>query len=104
MIWLKSRGFGQNRWPVVTVRHVRYHVAHWVTGHKGTRWNYIQFNRVEPVAHVRNLSARRFIWIAERHGLVSRRWWLTSVEAGFEIWRGGLGLKTYSFSVHMKRS
>ena len=81
MIWLKSRGFGRNRWPVVTVRHVRYHLAHWVTSHKGTRWNYIQFNRVEPTAQVRDLEVQRFISVAEERGLVSRRWWLVFLDA-----------------------
>ena len=101
MIWLSSRGFGVNRWPVVRVHHVRYHLAHWVTRHNGKRWNYIQFNRVRSTALVRNLSVRPLIKLAERRGLISRRWWLTSVEAGFEIWKGGVGLKTKSFSVRM---
>jgi hypothetical protein len=38
---------------------------------------------------------------AERRGLMKRSWWLTSVEAGFEIWRGGVGLSTTQFSVHL---
>ncbi len=99
MIWLSSRGFGANRWPVVQVQNARYHLAHWVTGHHGQRWTYIQFNRIRSTARVRNLSVKQFIGVAERHGLINPDWWLTSVEAGFEIWRGGVGLRTTSFSV-----
>jgi cellulose 1,4-beta-cellobiosidase len=101
MIWLSSRGFGVNRWPVVRVHHIRYHLAHWVTRHHGKRWTYIQFNRVHSTQRVTNLDVHRFIRVAEGHGLIDQRWWLTSVEAGFEIWRGGVGLKTENFSVRM---
>ncbi len=101
MIWLSSRGFGARGGQVVTVRRVRYHLAHWVTSHHGKRWTYVQFNRVRPTSRVRDLSVRRFIRVAERRGLIKRHWWLTSVEAGFEIWRGGVGLKTTTFSVRM---
>ena len=33
----------------------------------------------------------------ERAGLIRPRWWLTSIDAGFEIWRGGTGLATLSY-------
>jgi cellulose 1,4-beta-cellobiosidase len=101
MIWLDSRGFPPNRWPVVTVNHVRYHLAHWVAGSHGKHWQYIQFRRVHATSHVANLRIRPFIKVAERFGYVKKGWWLTNVEAGFEIWRGGIGLGTKSFSVHL---
>ncbi|HEY1699344.1 MAG TPA: hypothetical protein VGG75_06460 [Trebonia sp.] len=31
-------------------------------------------------------------------GYTSPGWYLTAVEAGFELWHGGAGLKTTSFS------
>ena len=86
---------------MVPVHGVRYHLAHWVASHRGRRWTYVQFNRVRPTSEVRHLSVRQFIRVAEQHGLVKRHWWLSSVEAGFEIWRGGVGLKTKTFSVRM---
>jgi hypothetical protein len=97
MIWLNSKGFPPNRWPVVEVGHVLWHLAHWTTGRNGRRWNYIQFRRVIPATHVRRLRIMPFLRAAERYGFVRPRWWLTSVEAGFEIWRGGVGLGTTSF-------
>ncbi|MDT7742209.1 MAG: hypothetical protein QOE59_1287, partial [Actinomycetota bacterium] len=32
-------------------------------------------------------------------GVVKSNWYLTSVQAGFEPWTGGTGLRTNSFSV-----
>jgi hypothetical protein len=101
MIWLNSRGFGANTWPVVTVDHQKWHLEHWVTHGHGKRWNYIQFRRVHSTAKVTRLNVKGFIAAAERRGLIERSWWLTSVEAGFEIWRGGTGLSTTQFVVHL---
>jgi hypothetical protein len=98
MIWLNSRGIAASHWPLVTVDHVRWRLAHWVAGGRsGQSWNYIQFRRVRPATAVRHLNVRPFIWAAEHAGLINQHWWLTSVEAGFEIWKGGIGLGTKSF-------
>lgn len=97
MIWLNSKGFSPNTWPVVEIDHVRWHLAHWVTGGHGKRWNYIQFRRVRPTTHVQKLGLTPFIRVAEHYGFIKPQWWLTSVEAGFEIWRGGVGLGTARF-------
>jgi hypothetical protein len=97
MIWLNSKGFRPNTWPIVVIDHIRWHLAHWTTARAGKRWNYIQFRRVHPTARIQRLNVMPFLRMAERHGFVQPRWWLTSVEAGFEIWRGGIGLGTTSF-------
>ena len=102
MIWLDSRGTASaGRWPVVVVRHVRYRMAHWRTGDRGKSWTYIQFRRATPTSRVARLDVRAFVRVAERDGLIRPRWWLTSVEAGFEIWRGGVGLRTTGFAVRV---
>jgi hypothetical protein len=51
---------------------------------------------------VRNLNVLAFVRVAEGYGFIQPRWWLTSMEAGFEIWRGGVGLGTRSFSVRVR--
>lgn len=102
MIWLSSRGFGPDLWPVVDVDHRRWHLAHWIASHQGARWAYLQFRLVRPAASVRDLDVRPFILKAERAGLIRPSWWLVSVEAGFEIWRGGVGLRTTGFAVHIQ--
>ena len=98
---LTSSGFGVNTWPVVTVDHQKWHLEHWVTHGHGRKWNYIQFRRVHSTSKVTHLNVKAFMTAAERSGLLKRSWWLTSVEAGFEIWRGGQGLSTTQFAVHL---
>ncbi len=86
---------------MVTVDHQKWHLEHWVTHGHGKKWNYIQFRRVNSTSKVTKLNVKAFMAAAERRGLMKRSWWLTSVEAGFEIWRGGIGLSTTQFSVHL---
>jgi hypothetical protein len=98
MIWLSTRGFpAANRAPVVWVDHTRWHVQRWVVSRSGRRWNYIQFRRVRATNHVHRLGLVPFIRLSQRYGWIRPSWWLTSVEAGFEIWRGGAGLATTRF-------
>jgi hypothetical protein len=101
MIWLNARGFNASGWPVVTVDGARWYLEHWIASGQGKHWNYIQFHRVTGTTQVTNLRVAPFIAVAERVGLIKRHWWLTSVIAGFEIWRGGVGLGTTQFMVRV---
>ena len=100
MIWLNAHDFAAGKWPVVKVDGMRWYLEHWVTSGHGKHWNYIQFRRVQGTSKVSDLNVRPFIAVARKHKLIERRWWLTSVMAGFEIWRGGVGLRTTNFMVH----
>ncbi len=102
MIWLNARGLGPNQWPVLDVDHQSWHLAHWITSHQGRRWTYLQFRLARSAASVRDLEVRPFIMAAEHAGLIRPGWWLVAVEAGFEIWRGGAGLRTTGFSVRVR--
>jgi hypothetical protein len=98
MIWLHTRDLPLDSTRVVWVDGVRWYLAHWVArGAGGTSWNYIQFRRVHPRLGVNNLRLNPFIHEAERNSLVSRRWWLLNIEAGFEIQHGGKGLSGKRF-------
>ena len=59
----------------------------------------ISFVRKTPVTSVSNLPLTDFVREATRAGVVKSSWYLTSVQAGFEPWTGGTGLRTSSFSV-----
>ena len=50
---------------------------------------------------VTNLDLQPLVADAVSRGYVARSWYLISVEAGFELWRGGTGLATNSFSVNV---
>jgi|HubBroStandDraft_1064217.scaffolds.fasta_scaffold121867_2 hypothetical protein len=51
-----------------------------------------------PATSVR-LRLLPFIQFAERFGRISNRWFLKSIDAGFEIWQHGQGLTVHSYSV-----
>ncbi|PRX51494.1 glycosyl hydrolase family 12 [Prauserella shujinwangii] len=97
MIWLKHRGSVQ---PVGSrVDTVRLAGATWDVWQGNPGWNVISFVRTTPTDAVANLDLTAFTRHAVERGAVGRDWYLTSVQAGFEPWQGGAGLRTHAFSV-----
>ncbi|MDI2128208.1 GH12 family glycosyl hydrolase domain-containing protein [Yinghuangia seranimata] len=64
----------------------------------GKTWPLIGYRLQDPAASVTNLDLRSFVRDAVTRGAVSPSSYLIAVEAGFEIWNGGQGLTTNSFS------
>jgi hypothetical protein len=62
-----------------------------------SNWNYIAYKITSPVDSV-SLDLRDFIHDSVTRGFLFTPWYLHAIEAGFEIWSGGQGLTTYSFS------
>ena len=60
-------------------------------------WTYIAYVRQTPADSV-DLDLREFVHDALVRGTINPAWYLIDVEAGFEIWQGGSGLATRSFS------
>jgi cellulose 1,4-beta-cellobiosidase len=112
MIWLKARHIApaRKKKPLM-IDGTRWYFTTWKTPVRGgCTWRYIQFRRVHPTSHVRNLDLGAFIRAAERirvprrqgaGPLVRPTWWLMNIEAGFELTRGGAGLATTNFSAHL---
>jgi cellulose 1,4-beta-cellobiosidase len=50
---------------------------------------------------VTNLDLQALVADAVSRGYIRASWHLIGVEAGFEIWQGGAGLATTSFSVNV---
>jgi hypothetical protein len=102
MVWLNAHDYPAVHSKIIRVDHRRWYVLHWKASHAGRQWNYVQIRAVHPATHVRNLSLLPIIKRVEKMGLVSRKWWLLNIEAGFEIWHGGKGLKTTSFAASVR--
>ncbi len=49
-----------------------------------------------------HLNLLPFIHYAQVRGQIDDRWYLKSVNAGFEIWRQGQGLSVHSYSVQIR--
>jgi hypothetical protein len=61
----------------------------------------VAYTMTAGTASVRNLNLRPLVADAIARGYLSRSWYLIDVEAGFEVWNGGAGLATRSFSVRV---
>jgi len=101
MIWLRKRGPVR---PAGTVTgRARISGTSWTVWQtRMDGWNYIAYQRTDRARSVRDLNVRAFVRDSIERGSTERAWYLTSVEAGFEIWRGGRGLGTDSFSLRLR--
>jgi Glycosyl hydrolase family 12 len=100
MIWLNHRGpkhpYGSEVASNVSIGGRRYDVFY---GGRSGSYGTVTYEMTSGVASVSNLDLRPFEANAVGRGYLSKSWWLISVQAGFEVWQGGRGLKTKSFSV-----
>jgi cellulose 1,4-beta-cellobiosidase len=98
MVWINHNGppqpFG-TKVATTTVDGVSYDV--WF-GNQG--WNTISYVRTSPTASVTGLDIDDLATDAIGRGYLQPSWFLIDVEAGFELWQGGAGLATNSFSVN----
>ena len=97
MIWLSSRGAVQpagSRVAAVRMAGAMWQV--WTTRMSG--WNHVAYRRARGTASVRTLNIAAFVKDSVRRGSTKAGWYLIGAEAGFEIWNGGDGLGTRSFS------
>jgi cellulose 1,4-beta-cellobiosidase len=100
MVWLNSHGgvepFGS---PVgtTTIKGVSYQVWEGAQSWGDT----ISYKMLSPVTSVTNLDVGPLAADAIKRGYIHNSWYLIDVEAGFELWRGGAGLATNSFSVNV---
>ena len=62
--------------------------------------NYVVYRADVPAASA-NFDLTGFIRDATQRGYIQRSWYLIAIEAGFELWQGGAGLATNSFSVNL---
>src|SRR3984957_7294047 len=54
-----------------------------------------------PTTSVSGLDLAPLVQDAISRGGIQPSWWLIDIEAGFELWQGGAGLATNSFSVNV---
>lgn len=100
MIWLNS----QNQIPPpagttkVHIDGAEYYVTEQTRTDNGVSWPLILYKRITTTNAVSNLNLLGFTRDAVLRGYIHPSEYLISVEAGTEIWDGGVGLTTHSFS------
>jgi hypothetical protein len=99
MVWLNHTGsiqpFGSQVASNVSVGGHSYNV--W-EGAMST-WNTVSYSMTSSATSVSNLDVGQLAADAISRGYMPSSCWLIDVEAGFELWQGGAGLATNSFSV-----
>src|SRR5262249_37948852 len=100
MIWLNHNGpvqpFGSKVASNVSIGGRGYNV--WF-GQQG--WNTLSYTMTSGTTSVSKLDLQPLIADAVSRGYINTSWYLIDVEAGFEMWQGGTGLATNSFSVNV---
>ena len=64
----------------------------------------VTYDMTSPATSVSNLDIGTLTQDMVDRGYTKSSWYLIDVEAGFELWQGGAGLKTSSFSVNINGS
>jgi cellulose 1,4-beta-cellobiosidase len=72
--------------------------ATWDVWYTTMGWKYIAYVRTSTTKSV-SFDLNTFIKDSVSRSYISNSWWLISVEAGFELWQNGTGLKSESFAV-----
>lgn len=103
MVWLGHKGTVRPAGTIVarnvTIGGRKYNVWHAPGRAAGGTVTYELIRHVTAIGH---LDVGRLIQNAVRRHYTSPRWYLVSVEAGFEIWRGGAGLAVTQFGVDVQ--
>jgi cellulose 1,4-beta-cellobiosidase len=103
MIWISKFGgplpAGGSSQATITVNNMKWEV--WST--RMDKWNYVAYMLAGSNARsVIDLDIKAITEDAVNRGFIKPSWYLIGVEAGFEIWQGGAGLGTNSFSFEAK--
>ena len=103
MIWLNHNGpvqpFGSQVATSASIGGRGYNVWFGTQG-----WNTVSYTMTSPATSVSGLDLAPLVQDAVRRGYIQPSWYLIDVEAGFELWQGGAGLATNSFSVSVNGS
>lgn len=102
MIWLEHPGIyvppGAIDW-YATIQGIRYEVAAWITFHNGVHWRYVAYIAVHQRTSLPPTWLNAFFRDTNGHGWLSRDWWLTAIDFGFEISHGGTHLRVHDYSL-----
>jgi hypothetical protein len=104
MVWLNytsgETNLGGTELPDVTIEGQTYHVWSAFKTVGSSSWTRIAFQRTSSdlTTSVSNLDMAPFIQAAMADGAIEPGWYQQDLEAGFEIWQGGVGLATSAFS------
>jgi hypothetical protein len=108
MIWINFRGaiqpFGNTVATGISIGGATYDVWYGRESNGSTSWNVISYVARNTTLSANNLDIKAFTTDAVGRSYINNSWYLISIEAGFELWQGGAGLATNSFSAAVNNS
>jgi hypothetical protein len=101
MIWIAHPGIYRSFNRYVTIEGIRFGVMDWTAYNSRTRthWHYVAFLALRQRSSVTNLWLNEFFHNAIANHELSPYWWLTGIDFGFEMVRGGLHTDVLSYSL-----
>ncbi|WP_405426827.1 GH12 family glycosyl hydrolase domain-containing protein [Micromonospora sp. NBC_00617] len=99
MIWLNRQGQIQPIGSVVGTTNLAGRTWEVWRGSNGSN-NVISYVASSAISSL-NFSVMDFINDTRNRGAITNSWYLTSIQAGFEPWQGGVGLAVTSFSANV---
>ncbi|MGW5561765.1 GH12 family glycosyl hydrolase domain-containing protein [Micromonospora sp. NPDC003944] len=99
MIWLNRQGSIQPIGSVVGTTNLAGRTWEVWRGSNGSN-NVISYVAQSAIS-ILNFSVLDFINDTRNRGAITNSWYLTSIQAGFEPWQGGVGLAVTSFSANV---
>jgi hypothetical protein len=104
MVWLNHNGpvqpFGSEVASNVSLGGHTYNI--WEGAQSS--WDTVTYDMTSPATSVSDLDIGTLTQDMVSRGYTQSSWYLIDVEAGFELWQGGAGLETNSFSVNISGS
>ena len=103
MVWLHkpsgAQPIGSVQYPGVTISGIPGTWDVWVGTNQGARVPCISYVRKEDPAYSMSFDLNLFIQdaVKKRPNTITDKMYLTNIFAGFEIWKGGVGLQTTGF-------
>lgn len=92
LLWMRRPGAGIHSVVAqVSIEGIRFTVLHWVARAHGVSWNYVAYVCDNQRSNLRNFWLNGLFRDAIRRHYLSPYWWLTGIDLGDEITRGGAG-------------
>src|ERR1700733_39047 len=99
MIWINHNGGGQPAGPVVASNVSIGGNTYTIWESRASTWNVVSYEMNSGTTSVSNLDVDLLAADSVSRGYMTDSDYLIDLEAGFEIWQGGVGLATNSYSV-----
>jgi hypothetical protein len=99
MIWLAHPGLKLHNIRWVWIDHATWGTDVWTVHRAGTSWRLLIYFRAHPVTSATGLRLNDFFHNAEYHGYMRSWYWLTAIDAGFELVSGGVWNNIHYYSL-----